>query len=83
MKALNQRDPFRLGLVALLVGGLLAGAVVVISVIPFGEKSYTAILAQTAGLRVGESVDVAGVPAHVRTRCRPARAASLKRQPIA
>ncbi|HNA97955.1 MAG TPA: MCE family protein [Marmoricola sp.] len=62
MKALNQRDPFKLGLIALLIGGLLVGAVVVISVIPFGEKGYTAFLAQTAGLRVGENVNVAGVP---------------------
>jgi len=62
MKALNQRDPFKLGLIALLVGGLLVGAVVLASVIPFGEKSYTAILAQTAGLRVGENINVAGVP---------------------
>lgn len=62
MKALSQRDPFKLGLIALLVGGLLVGAVVVISVIPFGEKKYTAVIAQTAGLRVGESVNVAGVP---------------------
>lgn len=55
MKALSQRDPFKLGLIALLVGGLLVGAVVVISVIPFGEKKYTAVIAQTAGLRVGRA----------------------------
>lgn len=62
MKALNQRDPFKLGLVALLLGVLLIGGVLAVSVIPFGEKTYTALLEQTAGLRVGEDINVAGIP---------------------
>jgi len=62
VKALSSRDPFRIGIVAIVLAGLLALVVVGISVIPFGKKSYTAILAQTAGLRVSEDVKVHGVP---------------------
>ncbi|WP_183407130.1 MCE family protein [Nocardioides marmorisolisilvae] len=62
MKPLAARDPFKIGLVAILIGALLGLVVVGISVIPFGKKSYTAILAQTAGLRVSEDVKVHGVP---------------------
>jgi phospholipid/cholesterol/gamma-HCH transport system substrate-binding protein len=62
MKPVAQRDPFRLGLVAIGIGALVAGLVVVLSVVSFGTRSYTAVLAQTAGLRVGEDVQVAGVP---------------------
>ena len=62
MKPLSARDPFRIGIVAILVAALLGVVVVGISVIPFGKKSYTAILAQTAGLRVSEDVKVHGVP---------------------
>ena len=56
------RDPFKIGVVALVVGALIAALVVVTSLVSFGTKSYTAVLAQTAGLRVGESVEVHGVP---------------------
>ncbi|HET6165517.1 MAG TPA: MCE family protein [Marmoricola sp.] len=62
MKPLSARDPFRIGIVAIVVAGLLGVVVVGISVIPFGKRSYTAILAQTAGLRVSEDVKVHGVP---------------------
>lgn len=62
MKPLSARDPFRIGIVAIILAGLLGLAVVGVSVIPFGKKSYTAILAQTAGLRVSEDVKVHGVP---------------------
>jgi phospholipid/cholesterol/gamma-HCH transport system substrate-binding protein len=62
MKALERRDPFRVGLVAI-VGGLVLGLLVVlVTFVPFGARSYTAVLAQTAGLRVGEDVEVYGVP---------------------
>lgn len=62
MKALGARDPFRIGLVAI-AGGLVLGLLVVlVTVVPFGARSYTAVLAQTAGLRVGEDVEVYGVP---------------------
>lgn len=56
------RDPFKIGVIALVVGALIAALVVVTSLVSFGTKSYTAVLAQTAGLRVGESVEVHGVP---------------------
>ncbi|RNM16111.1 MCE family protein [Nocardioides pocheonensis] len=62
MKALGARDPFRIGLVAI-AGGLVVGLLVVlVTFVPFGARSYTAVLAQTAGLRVGEDVEVYGVP---------------------
>lgn len=62
MKPLATRDPFKIGIVAIVLAGLLGLVVLGISVIPFGKKSYTAILAQTAGLRVSEDVKVHGVP---------------------
>ena len=62
MKPLSARDPFKIGMVALASAAALALVVVAISVIPFGAKSYSAMLAQTAGLRVSEDVKVHGVP---------------------
>jgi len=62
MKPIAQRDPFKLGLLAIAVGLLVMAFVVGLSIVSFGTKSYTAMLAQTAGLRVGEDVQVAGVP---------------------
>jgi phospholipid/cholesterol/gamma-HCH transport system substrate-binding protein len=62
MKPIADRDPFKLGLAALAAGGLVIALVVVFSVVSFGTKSYSAVLAQTAGLRVGEDVQIAGVP---------------------
>jgi len=62
VKAISSRDPFKIGIAALVVAGLLGLVVLAISVIPFGAKSYSAILAQTAGLRVSEDVKVHGVP---------------------
>jgi phospholipid/cholesterol/gamma-HCH transport system substrate-binding protein len=62
MTALERTDPFRIGLVAI-AGGLVLGLLVVlVTFVPFGARSYTAVLAQTAGLRVGEDVEVYGVP---------------------
>ena len=61
MKPLQERDPFRIGLVALAVLGALGLLVVLLSVLSLGTTTYTAVLAQTAGLREGESVQVAGV----------------------
>lgn len=46
------------GLVAVAVVGLV---VLLLSVVPFGTRTYTAELEHTAGLRVGEEVQVAGV----------------------
>lgn len=56
------RDPFKIGIAALTVGALLAAMVVVSTLVSFGTKSYTAVLEQTAGLRIGEDVQVHGVP---------------------
>lgn len=63
MKPMNERDPFKTGLVAIAVGLALALAIVGLSVANFGTKSYTAVLEHTAGLRVGEDVQIHGVPA--------------------
>lgn len=54
-------NPYRLGLVAILVLGLICGLVVLLSLVSFGTTSYTAQLEHTAGLRPGEDVQVAGV----------------------
>ncbi|HEX2895326.1 MAG TPA: MCE family protein [Marmoricola sp.] len=62
MTALADRDPFRVGLVAIAGAVVLGLLVVLVTVVPFGSRSYTAVLAQTAGLRVGEDVEVYGVP---------------------
>jgi len=60
--ALSRRDPFKLGLVTIAVGAVIAVLVGVVSFVSFGTRSYTAVLAQTAGLRSGEDVEVYGVP---------------------
>lgn len=62
MKALSTRDPFRIGLVAIAAGAALALLVLLFTVVDIGSRSYTAVLAQTAGLRAGEDVEVYGVP---------------------
>lgn len=62
MKPIEAQNPFRVGLVALGVAALVAVLVVLTTFVSFGTTSYTAILAQTAGLRVGEDVVVHGVP---------------------
>lgn len=62
VKPFSERDPFRVGVVALACVVLLAVGVTVLSQVHLGQRSYTAILAHTAGLRTGESVEVAGVP---------------------
>jgi len=59
---LSARDPFKVGLVAIVVAGLVAGLVVLLSVVSFGTGTYTAVIAHTAGLRPGEDVQVHGVP---------------------
>lgn len=61
MRGLNDRDPYHVGIaggVALAVFLLALGAV---STLTFGQNHYVAQLEHTAGLRVGESVEVAGV----------------------
>jgi phospholipid/cholesterol/gamma-HCH transport system substrate-binding protein len=62
MTALARRDPFRIGIVAIVVGAVIGLMVVLTTFVSFGKHSYTAVLAQTAGLRTGEDVEVYGVP---------------------
>lgn len=52
---------FRLGLAVLMVAGLLGVGVGAVSLVDPGARTYTAELSHTAGLRVGEEVQVAGV----------------------
>lgn len=56
------KDPFKIGLIALALITVVALLVVVTTFVSIGTKSYTAVLEQTAGLRVGENVEVHGVP---------------------
>ena len=58
MKVVTNRRAGLLGLVGLVALGLV---VLVLSVVSFGKTTYTAQLEHTAGLRVGEEVQVAGV----------------------
>lgn len=62
MKPMSERDPFRTGLVAIVIMGVIGAAVLYFSVVSFGTKSYTAVLEHTGGLRAGEDVQVHGVP---------------------
>lgn len=62
MKPIASRDPFKIGLAAIAFGGVVALLVVLATFVSFGTHSYDAMLAQTAGLRVGEDVEVHGVP---------------------
>jgi phospholipid/cholesterol/gamma-HCH transport system substrate-binding protein len=59
---LNRRDPFRIGLLTIALGAVVGLLVVMVTFVSFGTRSYTAVLAQTAGLRAGEDVEVYGVP---------------------
>lgn len=61
MKPMNERDPFRVGMVAIVVVGLVVGLVTWLSVASFGTQHYSAVLEHTAGLRKGEDVEVHGV----------------------
>ena len=61
MKPMSARDPFKTGLVAIVIMGLVGAAVLYLSVASFGTKSYTAVLEHTGGLRSGEDVQVHGV----------------------
>jgi phospholipid/cholesterol/gamma-HCH transport system substrate-binding protein len=63
MKPLSDRDPFKIGLVAIASIAVMALIVVGITLVSFGTKTYTAMLAQTAGLRASEDVKVHGVRA--------------------
>lgn len=51
----------RVGLIGLATLALLAALIAATAVFPFGKETYVAELEHTAGLRVGEEVQVAGV----------------------
>lgn len=59
--ALAERDPFRVGMVAIAGAAVVALIVLLLSVVPFGKTTYTAILAQSAGLVPKEDVQIHGV----------------------
>ena len=61
MKPLADRDPFKIGLIAIAAGVVIAGMVGLFTIIPFGKTTYTAMFAQSAGLKTGEEVQIAGV----------------------
>ena len=61
MSALRNRDPRLIGIIALTAGALVVGLVVTVSRLALGHATYKAHFEQTAGLRVGEDVMVAGV----------------------
>ncbi|MGH3414394.1 MAG: MCE family protein [Marmoricola sp.] len=61
IKPLTSRSPFTLGVVTIVVGALVALGVVGLSRAHFGKGVYTAVLAQSAGLKPKEEVQVHGV----------------------
>lgn len=61
MRPIGARDPWQVGLAGLLGLALVAGAVLLLSVVDPGARSYSAVLAHTGGIRAGEEVQVAGV----------------------
>lgn len=61
MKPVNEWNSFRIGLIGIGIGLVIAVGVVVMSATNFGTKEYTAVLEHTAGLRKGEDVQVHGV----------------------
>lgn len=58
---LQRRDPRQIGIVGIAIVAVIGTLVVALSVMPFGRNVYTAYFEHTAGLRVGEEVQVAGV----------------------
>ena len=61
MTAIANRDPYKIGLVAVAGGAVIAVLVTLVSTISFGTEKYVAHIAHTAGLRPGEDVQLAGV----------------------
>lgn len=51
----------RIGLMGVAVVAIIAALIMASTIFPFGQDTYTAELEHTAGLRVGEEVQVAGV----------------------
>lgn len=61
MRFFSRDNPSRIGIAAFVALGVVGAILLVISVIPFGARTYHAQLAHTAGLRVKEGVQIAGV----------------------
>lgn len=61
MKPVNEWNSYRVGLIGIAFGVVIAAAVVVLSVVNFGTTTYTAMLDNTGGLRTSEDVQVHGV----------------------
>ena len=61
MTLLERIDARTLGLIGIVVTAVMGLAVAAISFVPFGQRDVTAIVEHSAGLRVGEEVQVAGV----------------------
>ena len=58
LERMGERTLGILGAAGVAIMGLIVAA---ISFVPFGQEHYTAVLEHTAGLRVGEEVQVAGI----------------------
>lgn len=50
-----------IGVAGVVLAAVMGLVVVAVSVVPFGQRHYSALVEHTAGLRVGEEVQVAGV----------------------
>jgi phospholipid/cholesterol/gamma-HCH transport system substrate-binding protein len=61
MTLLERLSSRTLGIIGVVVTGVMGLVVAAISFIPFGQRDVTAIVEHSAGLRVGEEVQVAGV----------------------
>jgi phospholipid/cholesterol/gamma-HCH transport system substrate-binding protein len=61
MSILERFSSRTLGIVGVVVTALMGLIVAAISFVPFGQREVTAIVEHSAGLRVGEEVQVAGV----------------------
>lgn len=61
MKPLRDYDPFKIGIAVFCIIGLMGLGVVALSKASFGTRGRTVMLAQSAGLRAGELVEVHGV----------------------
>ncbi|WP_433662072.1 MlaD family protein [Nocardia sp. CA-128927] len=57
----KRRREIRLGLVGVALVAIMAVAVGVLFVVPFGKKTYTADLAEAQSVKVGDDIRVAGV----------------------
>ena len=61
MTFLERFDARTIGIAGVIATAVLGLVVAAISFVPFGQRDVTAIVEHSAGLRVGEEVQVAGV----------------------